>query len=245
MVGKFLQMEINTFSSRRGATQILRAALDAVLPVYCVGCKEEGKILCANCRSAITRAPLFICSACGLFSPAGTTHPDCQTKTPLSSLIAPYPYANPLVRNLIKNFKYRGAGESKKIIADLSAASANALRLLFSENAIVVAMPLHIRRERERGFNQSEVIGRAVATALGFKFDSEIICRTRRTDEQARLPFHERAENCENAFRAKPTSGTIILVDDVVTTGATMKAAALALKSAGAERVVGFALTHG
>jgi ComF family protein len=232
-------------AKRKRVVKFIHAVLDAVFPVYCVGCNKEGNILCANCRSAIYRAPLFVCSACGRSSPGGTTHLVCRSATPLAALIAPYPYANPLVRKLIKNFKYRGAGESKKIIENLAASSANALRQLFPAAATVVAMPLHPRRERERGFNQSEIIGRAVAEALGLKFDAELVRRVRRTDEQARLPFRQRAENCANAFCAKSASGTIILVDDVVTTGATMKAAAKAIRAGGAERVVGFALAHG
>jgi ComF family protein len=245
MPDEFFINESGIRQGRAGLSRLLRFALDAVFPVYCVGCNREGNILCANCRSAIYRAPLLVCSACGRFSPGGITHSACRTATPLAALIAPYPYANPLVRKLIKNFKYRGSGESKKIVENFSASSVNALRLMFPAAATVVAMPLHPRRERERGFNQSEIIGRAVAEALGFEFDAGLVRRVRRTDEQARLPFHERAENCANAFYAKPASGTIVLVDDVVTTGATMKAAALALRAAGAERVVGFALAHG
>ena len=126
---------------RKRVAKFIHAALDAVFPVYCVGCNKEGNILCINCRSAIFRAPLFVCPACGRGSPGGKTHPDCRERTPLAALVAPYPYANPLVRKLIKNFKYRGAGESKKIIENLAASSVNALRLMFPETATVVAMP--------------------------------------------------------------------------------------------------------
>jgi ComF family protein len=228
-----------------GTIKIIRAALDAVFPVYCVGCREEGKILCVNCRSAICRAPLFICSGCGRASPGGVTHSACHDDTPLHALLAPYPYANPLVRNLIKNFKYRGGEEAKKIVFDLSAASVAQLGQFFPKDAVVAALPLHGRRERERGFNQAETIGRAVAEALEFKYVSDLVRRDRPTDEQARLPFSERAENCLNVFSSRPVAGNVILVDDVVTTGATMKAAALAIRAAGADRVVGFALAHG
>ena len=105
-------------------------------------------------------------------------------------------------------------------------------------------MPLHPSRERERGFNQAEIIGQAVAQALGMKLEKPL-SRVRRTAEQARLDSEGRRRNCSGAFRAVPFYGDVILVDDVVTSGETMKAAAQALKDSGARSVIGFALAHG
>ena len=172
------------------------------------------------------------------------THLRCASLTPLSALISPYHYAEPAVRRLIKEFKYHGATEIEKILVGLTASGVNKLRTLFPTTAIVVPMPLHLSRERARGFNQAAILGGVVSETLGTKM-SMPLKRVKRTEEQARLSTPERNENCRRAFLSAPVSGDVILVDDVITSGETMAAAAQALRDAGASRVFGFALAHG
>lgn len=224
--------------------KIKRAFLDALFPIYCLGCEREGVWLCADCLSAIRPQPLFLCPGCGFESPGGTTHLRCLSLTPLSALVSPYHYAEPAVRRLIKEYKYHGATEIENILIGLTASGVNKLRTLFPAMAIVVPMPLHGSRERARGFNQAAVLGGVVSRTLGFEM-SMPLKRLRRTEEQARLETAERHENCRGAFSCAPVAGDVILVDDVITSGATMSAAAAALRAAGAEHVVGFALAHG
>lgn len=95
-----------------------------------------------------------------------------------------------------------------------------------------------------RGFNQAERLAAAVAETLSLRMEKPLK-RVKATDEQARLKLSERHANCLSAFLSTPLCGDYILVDDVVTTGATMKAAAMAMKAAGAHTVIGFALAHG
>jgi len=224
--------------------RIKRAFLDALFPIYCLGCEREGGWLCADCLSAIRPQPLFLCPGCGLESPGGMTHLRCVSLTPLSALVSPYHYAEPAVRRLIKEYKYHGAIEIEKIIIGLTASGVNKLRTLFPKTAIVAPMPLHASRERARGFNQAATIGAVVAETLSLNMAAPLK-RLRRTEEQARLSTPERNENCRGAFSCAPIAGDVILVDDVVTSGATMSAAAAALRAAGASRVIGFALAHG
>lgn len=218
--------------------------MDALFPIHCLGCGKEGGWLCADCFSAIRPLPLFLCPGCGRESAGGTTHPRCAKLTPLSALISPYHYADPSVRRLIKEYKYHGATEIEKILIGLTVSGVNKLRTLFPGSAVVAPMPLHASRERERGFNQSATIGGAVASVLGAKMSAHLK-RVRRTEEQARLSPEERDENCRRAFSCSPIEGDVILVDDVITSGETMRAAASALRAAGADRVIGFALAHG
>jgi ComF family protein len=225
-------------------SRLKRAFLDALFPLRCVGCGREGVVVCAECLSAIRLMPLNLCPSCGRAAPAGRTHPRCQGECPLDALISPYHYANPVLRDLIKDFKYHGAAEIEKVLAGLAAAGVRALSTQFPADAVVVPIPLHPSRERQRGFNQAERIGQAVASALGSEI-AEPLSRIRRTAEQARLEISLRRKNCLNAFRADSVEGDFILVDDVVTSGETMKAAAQALKDAGARSVIGFALAHG
>ena len=218
--------------------------MDALFPIYCLGCEKEGGWLCADCLSAISAKPLFLCPGCGLASAGGTTHRRCADDTPLAALISPYHYADPPVRRLIKEYKYHGAGEIEKILCGLTASGVDKLKTLFPAPAMVVPMPLHASRERLRGFNQAATIGGVVAERLKLKTATPLK-RRKRTEEQARLDPAERRENCRRAFACAPMSGDVILVDDVVTSGETLRAAAQALRDAGASRVIAFALAHG
>jgi ComF family protein len=224
--------------------QAKRAFLDALFPIHCLGCGKEGGWLCADCLGAVRISPLLLCPGCGRFSPAGTTHRACDKSTPLDALVSFYHYADPVLRGLVKEYKYHGAADIENILAGLTAAGVRSHRTFFSEKAVVVPMPLHPSRERERGFNQAAAIGAATARALGVA-TAQPLSRVRRTAEQARLSAAQRGENCDRAFKSVPLVGEIILVDDVITSGATMAAAAKALKKAGAQRVTGFAFAHG
>jgi ComF family protein len=198
--------------------------------------------VCRDCKSTVVIRPLALCPSCGRASAGGRRHPDC--KGALDALVAPLPYAQPLIRDAIKHYKYHGVQALEPFILAQAALSARAQRTLFPASPTVVPLPLHPSRERERGFNQAERIGRAVADALQSTVAMPLK-RVRRTDHQAELSTHERLENCNDAFVSEPITGDVVLVDDVVTTGATMQAAAAALKSAGARSVTGFALAHG
>lgn len=187
---------------------------------------------------------MFLCSGCGRFSAGGATHSHCADRTPLTGLIALYHYANPTVRGLIKEYKYHNAQEIEEPLEKLLLAGLLPLKRLVPEGVTVVSVPLHISRERDRGFNQASRLGRFVAKGLGLEYSAPLK-RTRKTFEQAKLSVPERAENCLQAFVSQPVSGDFLLIDDVVTTGATFKAAAIALKAAGADRIYALAFAHG
>ncbi len=224
--------------------QIKRAFLDALFPIHCFGCESEGVRLCADCLSSIRVMPLMLCPGCGRAAPGGRTHAACRAKTPLAALVSPYHYADPRLRGLIKEYKYHGARDIERLLSGLTAAGVRALLPFLPRAAQIVPMPLYPARERARGFNQASVLGAVVAQTLGGKMEKPL-SRIRRTDEQARLSVLERMENCHRAFSSAPVSGICLLIDDVVTSGATMRAAAEELKKAGAHEVVGFALAHG
>ncbi len=107
---------------------------------------------------------------------------------------------------------------------------------------MAVAVPLHFMRFLHRGFNQAESLARCLAAELQLPHRSRILKRVRRTRPQSELKRNERRENVQGAFRARPAAdlkgATILLVDDILTTGATCSDAARALKAAGASRVV-------
>lgn len=103
---------------------------------------------------------------------------------------------------------------------------------------VVCPVPLHWTRRFSRGYNQAEVIGREVASALGAAFEPRLLRRVRRTGSQVSFSAEERAANVAGAFKVRPTTGArwrpsrILLIDDVFTTGATLSACAAALRDA-------------
>jgi ComF family protein len=103
---------------------------------------------------------------------------------------------------------------------------------------VLVPIPLGPRRLRERGYNQAEALARALGRASGLRVDAAVLRRARETRSQTALAPTARAANVAGAFMASPTQGArLVLVDDVCTTGATLVAAARALRAAGAARV--------
>ena len=113
--------------------------------------------------------------------------------------------------------------------------------------ALIVPVPLHPRRERERGFNQSALLARESAARLGASATPEALIRLRQTRQQARLTPEERRSNVAAAFRANAnlvTERPVILIDDVFTTGSTIAACAVALHNAGSAGVVALTVTR-
>ena len=114
------------------------------------------------------------------------------------------------------------------------------------ESGVVVPLPLHRSRLRERGYNQCACIARGVAAVTGRPVDHRLVRRVRFTASQTTLGHEERRDNVRGAFAVRPHASvagmTVLLVDDVVTTGATMRACASALCSAGARSVIACAV---
>jgi ComF family protein len=108
---------------------------------------------------------------------------------------------------------------------------------------VVVPVPLHPSRRRERGYDQAALLARGLAVTLDLTYDGQVLRRTRRTRQQTTLDVRGRQRNVAGAFAATlPLDGeAVLLIDDVVTTGATIESAAMALREAGADRVYGLA----
>ena len=227
---------------------LARRALQALLPPRCLLCAgegAEGRDLCAGCRddfSVNTRC----CGRCAvpLESDAALCGRCLRRAPPFDAAWVPYRYGHPL--DLLEaRFKFHG---------DLAAGRVLAERLIDAARAtppprpdLVVCVPLHRGRLRERGYNQSLELARPLTRALGLALDADALVRQRATPAQTGLAAGERRRNLRDAFRVAAGHALpvhIALFDDVMTTGSTLAECARVLRRAGVQRIDAWALAR-
>jgi ComF family protein len=209
-------------------------------PPTCLLCGdqgEEGLDLCLNCRETL---PYMhnACRTCGL----PLTHPDlpscglCLKKPPpFDRMISPFRYEEP-IRHLIQSLKFGSRYANARLLGTLLAESIDSMQDL---PEVIMPVPLHPLRYRERHFNQALEIARVVSNRLNTPLDYTTCHRIRSTNAQARLHADERRKNIHQAFAVTPPLAHrhIALLDDVVTTGATVRELATKLRQAGANQI--------
>ncbi len=218
-------------------TPILRSALgglpDLIWPRVCAGCRERGAWVCAHCRRDLPLAREPWCERCG----ARTC--ECPSLSPVIALARSVgPHAGWLA-DAIHGLKY--GGESSRA-RHLGEAMAPLLAGVMAEEpqALIVPVPLHPRRQRQRGYNQSLLVARAAVGPWQENLAPEAVRRVRATAQQVGLSGEERAANVVGAFAADiglVAGRPIVLIDDVMTTGSTVAACATVLRDAGAAAV--------
>jgi ComF family protein len=204
-------------------------ALDLLYPPRCGGCGVLGHGLwCDACDALVPR-----------LAPPEQTKPlalSAPWEGSVILVVSATIYATPL-REAIHAFKYDGVPDMALPFARLMAEGWRQTGMLVD---VIVPVPLHPRRTRERGYNQSELLARHLGELVGVPVDGRVLRRVRHTDQQAHLGAAERKINVRGAFDAtcERSSGKhIVLVDDVFTTGATLGECATALLNAGAQGV--------
>lgn len=218
--------------------------LDILFPSTCLYCAKSissgTAILCETCMRTIRVHTTLFCAECKARLPDGIK--TCHKTTPFTlAAVTDYDDA---VRSLIHRFKYRRWSSVMTVFTPLIAKYLEHCTV-HADTFTVVPIPLHPDRLRDRGFNQAQLIAEVVAHTLRRPLRSELLERTRATHAQAELKdWDARAENIANAFsvpaRLSLENKNIILVDDVYTSGATMRDAARALREAGAKRIIAF-----
>ena len=218
--------------------------LDLFLPPRCGGCRKVGAWLCDQCRSKIRRLEEPLCRRCGV--ELASARKDCGCRTRLRSLTrlrSAVAYEGP-IENAVHRFKYEGwtrlAGPLAQLVAERLVVEGLAARC-------AVAVPLHPDRLRERGFNQADLLAAELRRRLVIFEPVGKLVRTRPTPPQVGRDRLRRFVNVRHAFEwhGPPIGGeSILLIDDVATTGATLDACASALRAAGSGPVTGVSVAR-
>ena len=193
-------------------------------------CNKSDTYLCETCFNKIEIIPKY------------------EKQAYLNRLISAVDYKNPVVQELIKKFKYNYI---KELAQPLSQLLIKCRILYFPHNTLVIPIPLYKTRERTRGFNQAELLAKEIAKHFNLPLETNILKRTFPTIPQVDVKDHEkRKANIKGVFALNPEPNvvqgkTILLIDDVATTGATLSEAGKILKKSGANEVWALVVARG
>ena len=213
--------------------------LDLLFPLQCLGCQREGNLLCAQCRDGLDKLNPPCCTVCA--QPSARSLCNWCRRNPLAidGIRAPYLMQGP-VQEAIRSLKYRGVRAAAPELAQYMTH-----RRITGD--LLVPVPLHPRRLRSRGYNQSALLARELGKLTGLAVDERLVFRTRDTPPQVQAASREqRRSNVQDGFRCGDSlsGGSVILVDDVATTGSTLSACAAALNDAEAGSVWGLTVAR-
>ncbi len=226
------------------------AILDFIFPKNCLGCSREGKYICSNC---VARVPVLrsVCPYCEKPSIDGLTHTKCKKKFGIDGLTSIWDYEG-VIRKAILALKFKYSTEVGKELSDIFASFLKSTKYLLPTNTTLIPIPIHWHRENVRGFNQSEIIGKLVAQEMGWEFVPDLLVKKKSTTSQVELSVEGRKKNLQGVFSLNhgysstglQNSPSVVIFDDVFTTGSTLKEAAKVLKRAGVEKVWGMTIAR-
>lgn len=211
-------------------TTLVQECITLLAPARCMRCLREDTWHCDVCR-ALYRPHTQSCVVCEEIHPSGRTCASCVDDTPLTGLLSAAPYTAPYIRRSIGWLKFKsikGIAPSLALLTTPLLPRIAPLSVL-QQHGLLVSIPLHTKRIRQRGFNQAAEISGAISNLTNIPTQA-LLTRSRHTHAQARLPKELRKENMEDAFGVigaipKETK-YILLIDDVTTSGTTLSVAA-------------------
>ncbi len=225
--------------------QLKKTALDLLFPLRCIECGNEGSLICPYCRNRLSWIMTPVCPFCGVDKPLDIPCTSCPVFQPvIDGIRAPFRFEG-TIRSAVHQLKYRNL---RAIAAPLAKMMADYLDDNPLPYGIIIPVPLHNKRLRERGYNQSELLAKEIAGLTGVRIEKDLLTRHRHTPAQVMTKsIQERRANLTGAFTCKSENingKKVLLIDDVATSGATLDACAKALKSAGAVSVWGLTLAR-
>jgi len=235
-------MTISAFLRRAGP-----GLLDLIFPPHCLLCDQAGTLLCGDCCQDLPRVTPPICQLCGQpIAVPGLCRSCRRTPLDLDGIHSVFLFEDG-VRKVIHRFKYANRHSLTLILARLMADHWHSNTMSAD---LLVPVPLHPARQRERGYNQADLLAQALGDMISLPVVMTGFRRVRSTQSQTRLNAADRRENVQGAFAYGPRRDNIlsdrrvVVIDDVCTTGSTLEACSQALKDAGASTVWGFTLAR-
>jgi len=213
--------------------------LELVYPCECVICGKEKVFLCEVCRQSL-RLVDQKCGECGEESEGGWTHKECRKKLSLDGLSVIWDYEDEKVRKIIKEIKFEF---NRELLRELVRGCDFKIEGKWD---FLVPVPLFWQRKNWRGFNQAEILAEEVGEKLDLEV-KDVLRRSKKTEQQAKIKGKiNRIKNVKGVFEIKEgmdlKGKKVLLVDDVFTSGATMKEVGKKLKKAGVKKVWGVCL---
>jgi competence protein ComFC len=224
--------------------ELLQAAVSLLYPATCTVCGKHvgvGEYLCDGCEAKIVRIVPPFCETCsepfeGSINTAFTCANCAHRSIDFNTAVAAY-RGRGIVRDVIHEFKYNRQIHLRHLVARWLRAALDDERLRDCRFDVIVPVPLHPARQRERGFNQASELADLLSAHTSIPC-SPLLKRIRYTTTQTALDRSERMENLHNAFRLRKNADVrglrVLLVDDILTTGSTLNECARVLKRAGA-----------
>ena len=221
--------------------------LDLVYPTYCLVCEQESEdYLCAKCIESIDTISPPVCRKCGIPTEEYMCF-ECRERNYVFTMARSAAIYDGSLRNAIHLFKYSRRIVLADPLAQLMIRCLPDTRLV-GKFDIVVPIPIHPSRMRERGFNQAEELARRLCEAINIPMNTQVLYKLKKTRHQANLPEDERLINLQGSFAVRNADmirgRRVLIVDDVMTTGSTLNEAAQVLLSAGAGEVYGYTLAR-
>ncbi len=225
-------------------SHILSGLHDLIFPRYCLGCGRAGNWLCESCAAGDFAELKMICPKC-----KKKMAESCCRDLPLERLYSLSHYRNYPTEKIIKQFKYGFSQDiARDIIRPWLSIFYHRFGLDWPDDTVIVPLPLHRKKQLERGFNQAELLARELGLISGWQVEPELIRRIRYNKQQAKLSKEDRIKNTKGIFTinyrrvSDDWNKPLILIDDVYTTGSTMGEAARVLKEAGFDKISGLAV---
>ena len=229
---------------------------DLIFPKECAGCGQESSWLCPDCFSKLKFSSEQYCFHCKKLNKTGSFCSTCQNDYFLDGVIIAGNYDDKILSRLIKMLKYNFVKDIGNVLGNYLTDflksyfdnEPNHKSKIINLKSIIIPVPLHPRRLRWRGFNQTETIANVVAQNFQLEIITKKLIRTKHKKAQAKLDEWQRLKNIKDCFAwhgDNLAGATIILVDDVATTGATLNECAKILKQNGANQVWGLVVAKG
>lgn len=223
-------------------SELFQDFLDLLFPPVCGLCGQKAdtpdRLVCQQCLDKIPGLPDPYCSHCRIVLGESSTCPDCRNSSFPVFTLGPY---NESLKQLVHDLKFAG-------LKPLGPLMGRKIAGLISDRKIslyfdyIIPIPLYPGRFYKRGYNQSEEIARGVSESLNVELLTDILYMSHKTRQQARLPAYKRISNIKDAFSVDDSiqleDKSVLLIDDVTTTGETLKEAARVLLEAGVSRIV-------